>query len=180
MMMKLVFPAGDRPQMLLHEGSYRIGSAADSDVALAAIGIEPLHCELQVGAQGVQMRVPGGLRVLVNDRPVDGLIALRADDVLGLASTRIRLLDAAVPQAAEFYPAQRCHWYRVVRRSAIEDTTVNNTAYRRMVVTVESPVKSKTLVWAPGQPNAGEPVFTNVAFISTYVVNVFPVSFRME
>lgn len=95
MMMKLVFPAGDRPQMLLDQGVYRIGSAADADVALAADGIEPLHCELQVGAQGVQMRVPNGIRVLVNERPVDGLIALRADDTLGLASTRIRLLDAA-------------------------------------------------------------------------------------
>jgi len=95
MMMKLVFPAGDRPQMLLDQGVYRIGSAADADVALAADGIEPLHCELQVGAQGVQVRVPTGIRVLVNERPVDGLIALRADDTLGLASTRIRLLDAA-------------------------------------------------------------------------------------
>ncbi len=95
MMMKLVFPAGDRPQMLLDHGVYRIGSATDADVALAADGIEPLHCELQVGAQGVQMRVPNGIRVLVNERPVDGVIALRADDTLGLAATRIRLLDAA-------------------------------------------------------------------------------------
>lgn len=99
MMMKLVFPAGDRPQMLLDQGVYRIGSAADADVALAADGIEPLHCELQVGAQGVQMRVPAGVRVLVNDRPVEGLIALRTDDTLGLASTRIRLLDIAAEPA---------------------------------------------------------------------------------
>lgn len=107
MMMKLVFPAGDRPQMLLDPGTYRIGSAADADVALAAEGIEPLHCELQVGAQGVQMRVPAGIRVLVNERPVDGLIALRADDTLGLASTRIRLLDAGAPHAAHANPAAR-------------------------------------------------------------------------
>ena len=94
-MMKLVFPAGDRPQMLLDQGVYRIGSSVDAEVALHADGIEPLHCELQVGSQGVQMRVPNGIRVLVNDRPVDGLIALRADDTLGIAATRIRLLDAA-------------------------------------------------------------------------------------
>jgi hypothetical protein len=43
----------------------------------------------------VQVRVPNGIRVLVNERPVDGLIALRAHDTLGLAATRIRLLDAA-------------------------------------------------------------------------------------
>lgn len=103
MMMKLVFPAGDRPQLLLDQGVYRIGSGTDVDVALHADGIEPLHCELQVGAQGVQMRVPNGIRVLVNERPVDGLIALRADDTLGLAATRIRLLDAA----AEAAPAAR-------------------------------------------------------------------------
>lgn len=105
-MMKLVFPAGERPQMLLDQGVYRIGSAEDADVALAADGIEPLHCELQVGAQGVQMRVPNGIRVLVNERPVDGVIALRADDTLGLASTRIRLLDAA-NDAPRVAPATR-------------------------------------------------------------------------
>ena len=106
MMMKLVFPAGDRPQMLLDQGVYRIGSGTDVDVALHADGIEPLHCELQVGTQGVQMRVPNGIRVLVNERPVDGLIALRADDTLGLASTRIRLLDAAA-EAGNAVPTAR-------------------------------------------------------------------------
>ena len=39
MMMKLVFPAGDRPQMLLDQGVYRIGSGTDVDVALHADGI---------------------------------------------------------------------------------------------------------------------------------------------
>ena len=106
MMMKLVFPAGDRPQMLLDQGVYRIGSGVDADVTLHADGIEPLHCELQVGAQGVQMRVPNGIRVLVNERPVDGLIALRADDTLGIAATRIRLLDVA-SEAKHAAPAAR-------------------------------------------------------------------------
>jgi hypothetical protein len=99
------------------------------------------------------------------------------------------VLLAAVPEAAEFYPAQRCHWYRIVRKGAIEDETdaAGNPLvappvtrdYRRMVVTIESPVKSKTLIWGTGA-NAGSPVFTNVALVSPYVVNVFPVSFRME
>jgi len=95
MMMKLVFPAGDRPQLLLDEGAYRIGSAMDADVTLHADGIEPQHCELQVSSQGVVLRVPAGTRVLVNERPVEGLIALRAEDTLGIGATRIRLLDAA-------------------------------------------------------------------------------------
>lgn len=95
-------------------------------------------------------------------------------------------LFAAVPSAAEFYPAQRCHWYRIVRKGAVEDEAPGSTAapatsgYRRMVVTVESSVKSKTLVWGPSATSPGAPVFTNVALISPYVVNVFPVSFRME
>lgn len=103
MMMKLVFPAGDRPQLLLDRGVYRIGSAMDADVTLHADGIEALHCELQVTPQGVVLRVPAGVRVLVNDRPVEGLIALRAEDTLAIGATRIRLLDAAseAPRAAE-------------------------------------------------------------------------------
>ncbi|HWS78738.1 MAG TPA: FHA domain-containing protein [Thermomonas sp.] len=104
--MKLVFPAGDRPQMLLDQGVYRIGSGVEAEVALHADGVEPLHCELQVGAQGVQMRVPSGIRVLVNERPVDGLIALRADDILGIAATRIRLLEVS-SEAQHAAPAAR-------------------------------------------------------------------------
>ncbi len=106
-MMKLVFPDGDRPQMLLEQRVYRIGSAPDADVALVAEGLEPLHCELQVGAQGVQVRVPNGIRVLVNGRPVEGLIALRAGDTLGLAAARIRLLDAAAEGATASPAAMR-------------------------------------------------------------------------
>lgn len=107
-MMKLVFPAGDRPQMLLDQRVYRIGSATDADVPLAGDGVEPLHCELQVGTQGVQVRVPTGIRVLVNERPVEGVIALRADDTLGVASTRIRLLDAgAAASSGAADPAMR-------------------------------------------------------------------------
>jgi len=94
MMMKLVFPAGDRPQVLLDQGIYRIGSAMDAEVTLHADGIEALHCELQVAPQGVVLKVPAGVRVLVNDRPVEGLIALRAEDTLGIGATRIRLLEA--------------------------------------------------------------------------------------
>ncbi len=100
-MMKLVFPDGDRPQLLLEQRVYRLGSAPDADVALQAEGVEPLHCELQVGAHGVQVRVPAGRRVLVNERPVDGLIALRAGDTLGVAGRRIRLVDAAGEPACE-------------------------------------------------------------------------------
>lgn len=92
--MKLVFQGGERPQHPLQEGNWSIGSGGDTDIPLAKDGIEAFHCELLVGAQGIRLRVPSGARVLVNDRPVDGLLALRENDVLGLADVRIRLVDA--------------------------------------------------------------------------------------
>ena len=82
--MKLVFQGGERPQHPLQEGNWSIGSGGDTDISLAKDGIEAFHCELLVGAQGIRLRVPSGARVLVNDRPVDGLLALRENDVLGL------------------------------------------------------------------------------------------------
>lgn len=101
MMMKLVFPAGDRPQLLLGQGVHRIGSAGEAEVSLpASDDVAPLHCELQVGPQGVQLRVPPGLRVFVNERPVDGLIALRAEDTIGVGGARMRLLPVAAGDGA--------------------------------------------------------------------------------
>ena len=94
MAMKLVFQGGEHPPFPLPEGSSTLGSALESDVPLGHDGIEPLHCELLVGAHGVRLRVIPGARVLVNDRPVDGVIALRADDMLRIADIRLRLVDA--------------------------------------------------------------------------------------
>ena len=101
MMMKLVFPAGESPQRLLDVGTYRIGSADDAELQLAGEGVEPLHGELRVAAQGVQLRVPQGLQVQVNGRPVDGVIALRGDDMLAFGAVHARLVEAA------FEPPQR-------------------------------------------------------------------------
>jgi hypothetical protein len=84
---------------------------------------------------------------------------------------------AAVPagfEANEFYPAQRCYWYRIVRKGETEGP-ING--YRQMAVTVESPLQARTLVWGAGA-NAGQPVFTNVALVNPYIVNVFPVRFQ--
>ena len=94
MAMKLVFQGGEHPQFPLPEGSWCIGSALDADIPLGHDGIEPLHCELLVAAHGVRLRVIPGARVLVNDRPVDGVIALRGNDVLSLADVKVRLVDA--------------------------------------------------------------------------------------
>ena len=41
--MKLIFPNGEHPQVLLSQGANRIGSATDNGVVLAHPGIEALH-----------------------------------------------------------------------------------------------------------------------------------------
>jgi type II secretory pathway pseudopilin PulG len=73
------------------------------------------------------------------------------------------------------YPGQRCHWYRVVRKGETENEVVGVTTapadanYRRIVLTIETPVQAKTLLQA-----GGNPVNVNVALVSPYVVNVYP------
>ena len=62
MAMKLVFQGTERGQYPLREGSWSIGSTLDADIPLAHEGIEPFHCELMVGAQGVRLRVPPGTK----------------------------------------------------------------------------------------------------------------------
>lgn len=100
MTMKLVFQAGNRAAVALPDGAYRIGSAANSEILLDEDGVQPLHGELQSAGGRIQLSVPRGVRVHVNDRPVDGLIALRPDDVLEVGGVRARLVAAEVPAEA--------------------------------------------------------------------------------
>lgn len=97
--MKLVFAAGEFPPTLLQQGVIRIGSAVDADIALSDPEILPQHCELQVTPQGVMLKVARGAAVTVNQRPVDGLISLRAGDQIGFGSAQaaIMALDAPRP-----------------------------------------------------------------------------------
>lgn len=73
------------------------------------------------------------------------------------------------------YPGQRCHWYRVVRKSEVEaevpgvTTAPAQSGYRRITLTIETPVQSKTLLQA-----GGNPINVNAALVSPYVVNVYP------
>jgi type II secretory pathway pseudopilin PulG len=70
------------------------------------------------------------------------------------------------------YPGQRCHWYRVSRRTEPEaDPDVSN--HRRMILTTDERVASRTLLWADdGSHEGGDPVRLNAALINPYVVNV--------
>lgn len=96
--MKLVFPGGEHPQFLLDSGNYRIGSAPEAHVVLAGEGVEPDHAELRLGPNGASLRIASGTMVEVNGRKVDGLIALRPGDSLGIGPVQARLV--AMPAAS--------------------------------------------------------------------------------
>lgn len=78
--MKLVFPGGEHPQVLLGPGVNRVGSDPQSNIVLDTPGVLPQHCQLHVSATGVMLEVPVGTLVSVNGRHVNGLIALRPGD----------------------------------------------------------------------------------------------------
>lgn len=102
--MKLVFAAGEFPPTLLQQGVKRIGSALDADIALSDPEILPQHCELQVTPQGVMLKVARGAAVTVNQRPVDGLISLRAGDQIAFGGIRASIMALDAPRPAGTSP----------------------------------------------------------------------------
>lgn len=97
-MMKLVF-AADHMQILLEPGVKRIGSAPDADIVLRGEGVLPQHCEMQVNAQGVMLKIARGAAVSVNQRLVDGLLSLRPGDQIAFDTVEATLvvIDAVRP-----------------------------------------------------------------------------------
>ena len=96
--MKLVFPGGEHPQVLLGPGVNRVGSDPDANVVINHPGVRPQHCLLHVTGTGVMLEVPQSADVSVNGRPVDGLISLRAGDSVAFQGVHARL--AAIEPAA--------------------------------------------------------------------------------
>lgn len=98
--MKLVFPNGEHPQVLLNAGINRIGSAPDGLVVLDHAGVVPVHCEIHQSGIGVNLQVPpGGGLVLVNNKPVNEMIALRAGDDINIGGIVARVAPADAPRA---------------------------------------------------------------------------------
>ena len=97
--MKLVFPGGEHPQVLLGPGVNRIGSDPDANIVLDRPGVLPQHCELHVTSHGVMLQVPHGTTVSVNGRAVDGLIALRPGDSVSFDRIQARLAAIDAPAA---------------------------------------------------------------------------------
>lgn len=91
--MKLVFAADDTAQSLPPQGVHRIGSAPDADIVLQAPGLLPRHCELQLGPQGVMLRIASGADVRVNQRQVEGMIALRDGDRISFGGVEATLIS---------------------------------------------------------------------------------------
>lgn len=114
MTMKLVFPGGEHPQVMLDPGVSRIGSDPHANIVLDRPGVLPQHCQLHVSATGVMLEVPHGTTVAVNGRRVDGLIALRPGDSVAFDHVLARLASfdtiapaaggAAAPRAANDDP----------------------------------------------------------------------------
>lgn len=99
--MKLVFPGGEHPQVMLGPGVSRVGSGPGANIVLASPRLNADHCELHVTARGVMLRVPEGADVRVNDRNVSGMIALRPGDLVAFEGVQARLAahDVAAPMA---------------------------------------------------------------------------------
>jgi len=101
--MKLVFPGGEHPQVLLGPGINRVGSDPLAHIVIDRPGVRPQHCELHVNAHGVTLHVPSGTTVSVNGRAVDGLMTLRPDDSVSFDRVLARLasIEAATPICRE-------------------------------------------------------------------------------
>ncbi|AXK71470.1 FHA domain-containing protein [Lysobacter sp. TY2-98] len=89
--MKLVFPGGEHPQVILQPGVNSVGSAPDANIVLDRPGVQPKHCQLHVTANGVMLDVPTDASVAVNGSPVRGLIALRDGDRVAFDRFEARL-----------------------------------------------------------------------------------------
>ena len=102
--MKLVFPNGEHPQVLLSHGVNRIGSAGDANVVLDAAEVAGRHCEIHVTGTGANLQVPeGGGAVTVNGRPVADIMALRAGDQIGIGPVQARFV---IVEAARSAPSE--------------------------------------------------------------------------
>ncbi|MBX6314187.1 MAG: hypothetical protein IRY99_14915 [Isosphaeraceae bacterium] len=84
---------------------------------------------------------------------------------------------SAYANRTTYYPAQRCYWYQVAKVTPVAaDPGFNGDPgpYRRMIVTVATPVRAKT------EMTGGSPTTPNAALVCPYVVNVFPKVFYVR
>jgi len=90
--MKLLFPNGEHPQVLLGHGVNKIGSSPDAAIVIARPGVQPIHCEIHVVGAGCNLQIPVGSSgiVTVNNKPVRDMISLRAGDLIMIGSVQAK------------------------------------------------------------------------------------------
>ncbi|MGQ4583776.1 FHA domain-containing protein [Lysobacter sp. F60174L2] len=96
--MKLVFPGGEHPQVLLGQGINRVGTDPHANIVIDRPGVQLQHCQLHVTGQMVMLSAAAGVEVSVNGRKVDGVMALRAGDsvAFGKVQAHLAALDPSV------------------------------------------------------------------------------------
>ena len=101
--MKLLFPNGEHPQVLVNDGTTRVGAGADCQVQLD--GLAPLHAEVQLDGNNASVRRAGDAQVSVNGTPVEATAPLRAGDLVAFGSVQARVV--AIERAASVAPPKR-------------------------------------------------------------------------
>lgn len=99
--MKLVFPNGERGQVLLGTGVNTIGSLPQSTVVLTGTGVHALHCEIHLTGSGANLQVPqGGGPASVNGKPVVHIMALRSGDQIGIGEVVAKVVPVDPARSA--------------------------------------------------------------------------------
>ncbi len=125
--MRLSFPNGEHPDVLLEEGELTIGGAPGNRVLIPGLGLADRHACIKLDAQrGILLHVLGSsASAHVNARPVRELALLRLGDVVSLERLQLlvkpdrdSLIDGKVPGDSRPLtdPAQRTAASRVVLR----------------------------------------------------------------
>jgi len=118
--MKLVFPGGEHPQVLLGQGINRVGSDPHANIVIDRPGVQLQHCQLHVTGQMVMLSAAAGVAVSVNGRMVDGVMALRPGDSVAFDTVQAHLA-ALDPSAAARHNSMSSRWAAGMANGAAND-----------------------------------------------------------
>ncbi|MFA5684254.1 MAG: FHA domain-containing protein [Lysobacteraceae bacterium] len=143
--MRLSFPNGEHPDVLLEQGEVTIGSAPGNRILIPDVGLAARHASLRVDAQrGIVLHLEQNADIAhVNARPVREAALLRLGDVVSFDRLRMlvkpdddALIQVKVPADSQplVEPAQRTAAARVVLRGVSGD-------YSGRSLTLQDPVR---------------------------------------
>lgn len=90
--MKLFFPNGEHAAVELADGIVVIGSSPTCDIALAAPGVMPRHCEIQTQGPRCRLEPLAMAPTLVNSAPVSAGMEIKGGDLITVGSIACRLI----------------------------------------------------------------------------------------